>query len=708
MRSILTPPVFANEEQTRRAYIVHVFSWSIVFISILFQGIQAFMLQEHAARYYIIMGLIASAYLPVILLNRRGYVRFSAVFIVIALWAIVTGSCLTGDGLRTPAIAVYLLIVLITALLFGGRVGIASVILCSLTELCIAYGQQIGLVSTTAIQRSAASLWIANTFYLALMLVLQYLAVSSIQSAIAKARKELSERSKVQEALYISQERLRLAIEATGMGIWDVDLVNNQILLSPECAVMFGYEFEEKRMAFDSMESLIYEEDRTACINDFKAYYEGRTPIYRTEHRLRTKSGDWKWYLSEGKATQRDEDGRPARIVGIMRDLSNRKIMEEKLRTSQKELKRLLDNYMAVADSTEDLIWSVDMNFGLVLFNKALINNFKTGVGLDIKKGMTPYDMLPDDYAKIWVDFYSKAIQNMGYRTDYISLANSRMLELTINPIFKDGEIIELSVFGKDVTERRKAEAELRNMTVQLEQRVQQRTAQLEAANSDLKAFSYSISHDLQAPVRRIASFLDMLIDESGECLTEQSLHYTRRIIDATNEMNQMIDSMLSLSQVTRDELNLCQTDLSALARNIARVLQEQDPSRQATITIADDLVVYADPRWMNVALENLMGNAWKFTSKCKYTNIEVGFMLDSNNVPIYFVRDNGAGFDMEYASSMFVPFKRLHKNTDYPGTGVGLSTVQRVIRRHGGSIWAEGTVGQGATIYFTLPGVLN
>ncbi len=225
-----------------------------------------------------------------------------------------------------------------------------------------------------------------------------------------------------------------------------------------------------------------------------------------------------------------------------------------------------------------------------------------------------------------------------------------------------------------------------------------------DAANRELEAFSYSVSHDLRAPLRAIDGFSQALLDDYQNLLDDTGADYLRRVRGATQRMAQLIDDLLKLSRLTRGELNLGEVDLSGLARGVAAELQKSQPGRRVTFRIATGLSARCDPHLLKVVLENLLGNAWKFTGNKERATIEFD-ASEAGGTVAYFVRDNGAGFDMAYSEKLFATFQRLHLEKEFPGTGIGLSLVQRIIRRHGGSVWAEGAVGRGATFYFTLGG---
>jgi signal transduction histidine kinase len=243
---------------------------------------------------------------------------------------------------------------------------------------------------------------------------------------------------------------------------------------------------------------------------------------------------------------------------------------------------------------------------------------------------------------------------------------------------------------------------EIQQLNEQLEQRVQQRTAQLRAINEELESFSYSVSHDLRAPLRSINGFSQALLEDYEDQLDEEGRDYLGRVKAASEHMGRLIDDLLSLSRMTRSEMSHQRVNLSALAESIARELKQSHPEREVELVVQKGLVAEGDERLLRVALENLLRNAWKFTSKQPRARIELG-LAEHEGTSIYFVRDNGAGFDMAYNHKLFGAFQRLHGANEFPGTGIGLATVQRIIARHGGSVWAEGAVGQGATFYFTL-----
>lgn len=247
---------------------------------------------------------------------------------------------------------------------------------------------------------------------------------------------------------------------------------------------------------------------------------------------------------------------------------------------------------------------------------------------------------------------------------------------------------------------------ESRNQTRQanadLERRVADRTRQLEAANRELEAFAYAVSHDLRAPLRSMSGFSQILQESAPPGLDDKSRHYLQRIHDASVRMSSLIDDLLNLSRIGRSELTARPISLSQIAAEAAAAVRERHPTRDVQLEIAPGMEVSADPRLLRIALENLVSNAWKYSSRCPQAHVSIGTQAGEHG-PVYFVRDDGVGFDMKYADKLFVPFQRLHPEAEFPGSGIGLVTVQRIVARHGGRVWADAKPDEGATFYFTL-----
>ncbi len=354
-----------------------------------------------------------------------------------------------------------------------------------------------------------------------------------------------------------------------------------------------------------------------------------------------------------------------------------------------------------------DAIYAKDIYGRKTLANHADLRHIGASTEEEVL-GKTDAELFPSDLAACFMSDEEQIYQNgvpMLNREEYITSSDgtARWILTSKVPLHdKKGNVVGLVGIGRDITSRKKADEEIRRLNTQLEQRVQERTAELEAALHEIESFSYSVSHDLRAPLRSINGYGQILLEEYSHILDAQGNIYLNRIRASSERMSQLIDDLLKLSRITRSEMQREPVNLSLLARDIFNELQIISPERQVKTIIQADLWVKGDCNLLRIMLENLLNNAWKFTSKLTNAQIEVGKTLVENEM-IYFVRDNGAGFDMAFADKLFGPFQRLHSSKDFEGTGIGLATVQRIIHRHGGKVWAKSAIDQGTTIYFTL-----
>jgi PAS domain S-box-containing protein len=360
-----------------------------------------------------------------------------------------------------------------------------------------------------------------------------------------------------------------------------------------------------------------------------------------------------------------------------------------------------------IIDSAADAIITVDDGERILLFNRAAEKMFRCPANEALGQPLdrfVPECVLPTSSPQIhvlgWTGLQTRAPADVAAALR--TAGGEFPVEASISQFESDGRKF-YTVILRDITERRRAEEEALRLSKELEQRVAERTAQLQAANRELEVFSYSVSHDLRAPLRHISGFSQALLEDYEDKLDEEGRLYLQALRKASQEMAQLIDGMLQLSRVTRGEMRHETVNLSELAHATVASLQEEAAGRNVTISIEEGLASHGDKRLLQIMLDHLLGNAWKFTSKLRQAEVVFG-REQRDGQHLFFVRDNGVGFDMAYAGKLFSAFQRLHSAEEFEGTGIGLATVQRIINRHGGRVWAESAVGDGATLYFTLP----
>lgn len=295
-----------------------------------------------------------------------------------------------------------------------------------------------------------------------------------------------------------------------------------------------------------------------------------------------------------------------------------------------------------------------------------------------------------------WLDLEPGALQVLQTSKGWLSILGSAILLYILLRQHKRRDDAAVSALLE-------SQREVQQMNAELEKRVAERTRQLQAANRELESFAYAVSHDLRAPLRSLSGFSQILQETAGGQLDEKSLHYLRRIHDASQRMSGLIEALLSLSRISTAELVIRPANLTQICMDAAAALREKYPGHAVRVDIAANMHVEGDARLLRMAMDCLLANAWKFTIRAEQPAVTIGVQTGVTGGHIYFVRDNGAGFDMAYANKLFVPFQRLHPDAEFQGSGIGLVTAQRIIARHNGRIWAEAQLGEGATFHFTI-----
>jgi len=408
---------------------------------------------------------------------------------------------------------------------------------------------------------------------------------------------------------------------------------------------------------------------------DMATLLESET-IRSQELNLLKKNGEQVPVLLSASAVK-DQEGEVMGIVVTALDITERKKMEQELRASEQKYKTLVDHAL--------------VGIGIHQDNRIVFANRRMATML----GYSPEEFIGLQIADLIHPAERSAVLSRAHKRQSGSLEPETY---EIRLLKKDGSSF-YALISNGLIDYNGRVATLITISDITDTKARK---ELEEANKELEAFSYSVSHDLRAPLRSIDGFSQALLEDYADKLDDQGREYLRRIRAASQRMAQLINDLLTLSRVTRAEIHFEEVDLSTIVENIAAELKESQPNRDVKFIIAQNVKAYGDSHLLRIVLENLLSNAWKFTSKHKNAVIEFG-AKESDGKRVYFVRDDGAGFDMAYVDKLFVPFQRLHEQDEFEGTGIGLATVQRIVHRHGGMVWAEGEVEKGATFYFTL-----
>ncbi|WP_455376641.1 PAS domain S-box protein [Kaarinaea lacus] len=379
--------------------------------------------------------------------------------------------------------------------------------------------------------------------------------------------------------------------------------------------------------------------------------------------------------------------------------------MQEKINTSYSKLKISEEKYRRLVEMAQEGIWTIDEKGSTIFVNPAMASML--GYSTEEMVGKHLFDFMDEQGKAIATQNMERRKSGVRENHDFELLRKDGQriyTTMATAPVYdSDGKYIGALAGVMDITDRVKAEKDLRDHQQLLEGIVQERTKSLEISNKELEAFSYSVAHDLRTPLRSITSFSQILFNEEFDKLSDDGKDNLNRIIRAGKDMSQLIDELLELSRISRVDIQYTTVNISELAENIFNQLLSYSPDRKAKIIITENLEVTADKTLMHIMLQNLIQNAWKFTRKKDLSIIEIG-QSDSRNNSCFYIKDNGIGFDMQYKHKLFEAFQRLH-GTDYSGNGIGLATVKRILNRHGGTVWAEAKESVGATFYFTVPG---
>jgi len=542
----------------------------------------------------------------------------------------------------------------------------------------------------------------------------------------SKIARDITARNRAEAALSQSDARRKFALETARLGDWELDLATLEASRSFRHDEIFGYRSPLPEWNFEIFLRHVHPDDRERVRDDFQTCVsQGKR--WDFECRIVRLDGEIRWLWACGDR-YREPSGNATHMFGIVEDITEQKSIED----------ALIDQAKALSRQAAELAHSQEALETQTLMLRSVLDSMAEGLVATDEKGkftlwnpaaqrivgMGAQNVPPEEWSSHYGVYQGDKItpfpteQNPLVRalrgevsTAEMFLRNPEIdygawIEISGAPVkAKDGTIRGGVVAFRDITQRKEDEREIRELNEELEERVVERTAQLAAANQELEAFTYSVSHDLRAPLRHIGGFSKILVEDFGVTMNPEARRHLQRIQDGTQRMGQLVDELLNLARLGRHAVTLQATELNPLIEEVIALLQPETEGRAIDWKVTQLPSVNCDPILVKQVFQNLIANALKFTRPRERAVIEIGHSLE-NGQTVIFVRDNGVGFNMKYQDKLFGVFQRLHRAEDFEGTGIGLATVQRIVHKHGGLAWAESEVDKGATFYFTLAGI--
>ena len=505
----------------------------------------------------------------------------------------------------------------------------------------------------------------------------------------------------VADTIKVSRELYRHIVRDAPIGIAEVDFDSGLFITANTVLVDYtGYTRDE--LSHITIEHLFAPESLQLYHRQTEDIQKKKQIPSQTQYKFRRKDSSEFWANVSTKIIY-DEHAQPKAALIVINDITKEKTLEKEEARLTGELLHEKELLNTIMENTYAHLAYLNPDLIFIRVNSAFARDFGGGTQTDFE-GKHYNDVFPDHEGQTIINKVIETRQPVFLKGKTVTIPNSPnkiYWNWAISPVIDMNNIVKGVVLSlMDITDLKQSEQDVKELNWKL----LRRTYDLQNLNKELESFSYSISHDLRAPLRRISGFSSALLEDYKNVLDDPGKDYLSRIINTSKLMDDLVDALLKLSRLTRAPMTMQTVDLTGLSKDIIRDYKRLDPLRKVDVTIEEGLTAEGDQNLLRTLLDNIIGNAWKFTSKCPTTSITIAKDKETKNDITFCIKDNGIGFDMAYANKLFIPFQRLHPEGEYPGTGIGLGIANRIVNRHNGKIWAKSAKGQGATFYITLP----
>jgi PAS domain S-box-containing protein len=643
----------------------------------------------------ILNGALVLLQFGLLLLAYRGQTRLASILVILLFEAYGAIALYYFGGIRNPVSAT-LLVVIMAAVTLLGQMGIVlSILMTGGITFWLALVEARGALPIPNAPQTPLQNWVAFFSTVLAGAIVMYAWYEKIRSAMRRSQQELNERKQAEAALRESEERYRVISSVSSDYVFMTVVDSNghayEEWTSDAFESITGYTLAELQ-ALGGWQPIVHPDDRASDQASYaRVLSNQRTSI---EIRIIRKDGSLRWVRIYATPIWDEAQQRVTKFYGAVQDITERKLAEEDLLKSEARLRAVLDHI------PYDL-WVCDEE------GRYITQNVRdTSSTLNVI-GKTPLEIteIPLKLRQRWHEEHQAALRGQKIRNEFVEYdqaGNKKTFIVSLAPIFNGDKVIGIVGMSIDISDVKQAEEQVRALNAQLEQKVAERTAELEATIRDLEAFSYNVSHSVRAPLRSIHGYAAILAEEFGPHLPATARDYIDKIQAGARTMDEIITDLLDYNRFGRTRPSKTWVDIKDVFNVTLIALLKEVPGRQIETHIADLPPVFADMRLLRVVISHLLGNAIKFTAVRAVAHIEIGY-LEQAGTTVYYVKDDGIGFDMKYSEKLFKVFQRLIEPGSFEGTGIGLAIAAQIIQKHGGKIWVEAAPGQGATFYFTL-----